>query len=105
MGIARYENKEEKISPILKIRIKGTEWSEAQSPYILQDQKLQSWIFVKAIDKAGNERVAELAPQKSLKWYEDYLIWFIIIVAVLIGLLGLLIFKKYGGEKYFTNRH
>jgi hypothetical protein len=80
-GINRYEIKETR-QIFFEIFSK---WISAKSPYVLRDQKLQSWIFVKAIDKVGNERVAELAPQKKLAWYEDYLIWVIIIVAILIS--------------------
>ena len=36
-------------------------WKKGESPYLLEDQKLESRILVKAIDKAGNSRVVELA--------------------------------------------
>ncbi len=40
------------------------------SPYVLEDQSLRSIIRVKAVDKAGNEYIATLAPQnESLPWY------------------------------------
>jgi hypothetical protein len=45
-------------------------WREIRSPYVLQDQSLSSTIFVRAIDKAGNEYVATLAPQnKTSQFY------------------------------------
>ncbi|HHE65575.1 MAG TPA: hypothetical protein ENL09_06080 [Bacteroidetes bacterium] len=52
-GIANFFNKlfgkwEEKSS-----------WKEGESPYLLADQSLGSVIKVKAIDKAGNERLVE----------------------------------------------
>jgi hypothetical protein len=37
-------------------------WKTAQSPYVLEDQKLHSIITVKAIDKASNERIFEYTP-------------------------------------------
>ncbi len=40
-------------------------WIEAQSPYVLRDQKLTSKILVKAVDKNGNERVVEYTPPQS----------------------------------------
>jgi len=55
----------------------------AESPYVLKDQKLKSYIYVKAVDKAGNERMAILPPQNPLKWYENYFILGIIILIVL----------------------
>jgi hypothetical protein len=37
-------------------------WKKAAIPYLLEDQELLSVIKVKAIDKAGNERVIEFTP-------------------------------------------
>ena len=42
-------------------------WIEARSPYVLKDQSLNSTIRVKAIDKAGNEYIATLIPDESLR--------------------------------------
>ncbi len=41
-------------------------WIEAESPYVLRDQKLRSKIMVKAVDKNGNERVVAYTPPMSL---------------------------------------
>jgi hypothetical protein len=41
-------------------------WLETRSPYILKDQSLRSTIRVRAIDKAGNEYIATLAPQNAV---------------------------------------
>jgi hypothetical protein len=40
-------------------------WIEARSPYVLEDQSLNSTIRVKAIDKAGNEYIAVLIPPEA----------------------------------------
>ena len=56
-------------------------WTTAESPYLLKDQKLRSHVFVKAIDKAGNERLAILFPQTP--WYKDYAVWGIIILIII----------------------
>lgn len=40
------------------------EWTKAESPYPIKDQSLKNIIKVKAVDKAGNERIAEYKPQK-----------------------------------------
>lgn len=45
---------------------KRTFWTRAESPYVLRDQNLRSKIMVKALDKIGNERVAEFNPETSL---------------------------------------
>jgi len=65
-----------------RINTKG--WVEAESPYVLKDQKLRSYIYVKAIDKAGNERIVELPATYPLPWYKNYYLWCIIILASII---------------------
>jgi hypothetical protein len=40
-------------------------WQEVRSPYVVRDQSLRSTIRVRAVDKAGNEYVATLAPQNT----------------------------------------
>lgn len=42
-------------------------WVTTRSPYELSDQSLNSIIRVKAIDKAGNEYIASLLPDESLR--------------------------------------
>jgi len=54
----------------------------AESPYLLQNQKLDQKIFVKAIDKSGNERMAKVEPRYPMKWYEVWWIWGIIILGI-----------------------
>lgn len=41
---------------------KESHWVQAESPYVLRDQKLHSKIMVKAVDKNGNERVVTFTP-------------------------------------------
>jgi len=71
-GIDHYEVKE------------NGNWIIAESPYVLKDQKLRSFIYVKAIDKLGNERIAVLRPKNFLTLYKNYLIWSIIILGIII---------------------
>jgi hypothetical protein len=66
-GIDHYEVKEGKRN-----------WKRAESPYLLEDQSLKSKILVKAVDKAGNERIAEyVPPQKPFLWW--------VIIPILVG--------------------
>jgi|GEM_PF-507016 len=45
------------------------DWKIAETPYLLQDQTLQSIILIKAVDKAGNERISEIIPaEKPVPW-------------------------------------
>ncbi len=62
-----------------------SKWIPAESPYVLQDQDLRSYVFVKAVDRAGNERIVFLPPKYPLKWYEQPLVWVILILGVIIG--------------------
>jgi hypothetical protein len=78
-GIAHYEVQEG-----------GQEWRRADSPYLLEDQSLSDIIKVKAVDKAGNEYIAEYVPaiEKS-----NPLLYWIIILIILVG-AGLICLKK-----------
>jgi hypothetical protein len=67
-------------------------WQKATSPYLLEDQSLQSIIKVKAVDKAGNERIAEYLPPYRITW-KDVLPWIILII-VGIGIIIWLIAKR-----------
>ncbi len=78
-GMAFYRLREVKqkiLTPFIK-------WQTVQSPHILKDQQLKSFIYIKAVDRAGNARIAVVSPQQSLKWYENYLVWIIIILLIL----------------------
>lgn len=64
------------------------EWRRAVSPYLLADQKLKSKISVRAVDKAGNERVAEYNPPPKPIPY-----WTIIIILIIVLTFGLWIIR------------
>jgi hypothetical protein len=69
-------------------------WQEAASPFVLKDQNLRSFVFVKAVDKKGNERLEILSPQNRV-WYESFWFYGIIILIIVLLLLG----KKLWREK------
>jgi hypothetical protein len=50
-------------------------WKKADSPYILQDQSLLSYIYVKAVDRNGNFRSTFLAPKNKIIFYKSYDFW------------------------------
>ena len=96
-GIDRYEVKE---VPLGRFNFFGlgrmnVPWRPAVSPYLLQDQSLNSTILVKAIDKAGNEYIATLVPDESLRstkltmidllFAASILIFAILIIVVALG--------------------
>ncbi|HOX29888.1 MAG TPA: hypothetical protein P5080_02875 [Candidatus Paceibacterota bacterium] len=65
-------------------------WVTAESPYVLKDQELRSFIFIKAVDKAGNARTEKIAPQNPLHWHEKYEN----LVLIVLGLAIVLLIKK-----------
>lgn len=66
-GISHYEVIEEPVEDtrLFTFGAATTVWTEARSPYVLNDQSLKSTIRVRAVDKAGNEYIATLAPQNA----------------------------------------
>lgn len=90
-------------------------WVEAQSPYVLRDQKLRSKIMVKAVDKNGNERIVTYTPPMSALTELTSTSGFLSILAVLV-LIGILVFftvlmrrrtkmEKKKGEEVFPPEH
>ena len=62
-------------------------WQKGESPYLLADQALRHYVFVKALDKKGNARIAILPSPKPLAWYEKFWIYGIIITVVVPALV------------------
>jgi hypothetical protein len=64
-------------------------WIVARSPYVLEDQSLNSIIRVRALDKAGNEYIATLVPEENLRRLssDSYLFFGVIGFVALVGLL------------------
>ena len=79
-GISQFQIKETRL-PASFLPF-GGEWREAQTPYLLQDQQLASYIYVRAIDKSGNKRVAMLSPWQGV-FYLNWRVWGIIILLLL----------------------
>jgi len=77
-GISHYEIQE------VKNGIRETKWQRAESPYLLQDQALRSYIYVKAVDRAGNERIETIESQHPVRWHDNWWIWIIIILGSMI---------------------
>jgi LPXTG-motif cell wall-anchored protein len=46
---------------------------------------LRSYVFVRAIDRAGNIRMAVVAPRSSVTGYEKNIIWVIIMILALVA--------------------
>jgi hypothetical protein len=80
-GVDRYEVKEGERQFVV-----------ANSPYVLQDQSLKSVIYVKAVDKAGNYKLAQLSPKLAQKpIYANW--WFLLIIISALSVIFTVYFK------------
>ncbi|MBI5153079.1 MAG: hypothetical protein HZA36_01320 [Parcubacteria group bacterium] len=72
-GIDHYEVFEGKSRLDMKTRnAPYHRWKTVESPYVLQDQSRSSYVYIKAIDRVGNETISEFIPQESPSkrtWY------------------------------------
>ncbi|MDO8407622.1 MAG: cohesin domain-containing protein [bacterium] len=57
-------------------------WTRVDSPYTLRDQYLTSDMYIKAVDRAGNERIAVFHRSHLLRPYEWVILCAIIVVLV-----------------------
>jgi len=96
-GIDRYLVMEEPLSQLGMFEWGRADapWIEARSPYVLRDQSLNSIIRVKAIDKAGNEYVATLIPDESMRTYSDNQM-FTYVISATFGIIFLLLLVTIG---------
>ena len=90
-GLDYYEISETKV---VDIQPQLLEFKKGTSPYLLEDQSLQSIIKVKAVDKAGNERIVEIKPIESSQEKKQFSWWFIIFI-ILIGFIIWWIKRKF----------
>ena len=65
----------------------SAKWIRAESPYELSDRAMQGLIFIKAVDKAGNMRIATVLPKHPLPFYHSLLFWSILGMAFVILLV------------------
>ncbi len=65
-------------------------WRKTASPYKLNDQHRRHTIFIKAVDRSGNEKIVKIAPA-SLSPFEQ---WAWIIGVVLVLALGILMLRR-----------
>ena len=99
-GLSHYEVIEEttKQANLFDFGAANAPWETSRSPYVLKDQRLNSIIRVKAIDKAGNEYIATLQPDDVMKpkvylTYQVQLGLFIAIVSLLVLVSSLFLWK------------
>lgn len=56
----------------------------AESPYLLKNQSLDEKIYIKAVDRAQNERTATFKPDQW-KWYRQYVLLGIMLILIIAG--------------------
>jgi len=92
-GISHYEVSETKDKLDLnKNNEKNVSWAITDGPYSLKDQELKNYVYVKAVDKAGNERIAMVLPQKSEKYSHYIYIKSCAIIAAIVLLAAAFVF-------------
>ncbi len=94
-GVAQYDVFESSrhYSDKTLLRKEGIEWQSANSPHVLTDQELHSYVYIRAVDRAGNIRIASIAPIHPLPWYEKSAIWGILLVGTSLVFGALLWFR------------
>ncbi|USN87830.1 MAG: hypothetical protein H6779_00065 [Candidatus Nomurabacteria bacterium] len=103
-GISHYEVMEEPLSKLNSFTWGGADvpWKKPDhaNVYVLEDQSLNSTIRVKAVDKAGNEYIATLVPDESLRTITNNQIfnWAIlvgvIIILIILGVVAVIILRR-----------
>ena len=109
-GIDRYQVMEEPNTQFASFEWGRADapWVDAVSPYVLEDQSLNSIIRVRALDKAGNEYVATIVPDDSLRSMSNsqlinlMLIVFTALVAVSV-LVGIVMYIRKRRQEAVTN--
>jgi len=61
------------------------QWRRADSPYLLSDQFLASYVYVRAVDRAGNERLATLSPEHLPLYYNENFLFGILMLSALLA--------------------
>lgn len=79
-GIDHYE-----IQESLSGKPNDNNWKIVSNPYVLQDQSLKSYIFIKAVDKVGNSTITTIPPK--IKSYSQKKIIIFVLISGLVVLL------------------
>lgn len=100
-GIAYYEVKESPQSYSIASLYQSSSWRKAESPELLADQQLKSNILIKAVDKAGNERIAKIPAQNPVPWYQNYIILSLLLLILIV--VGRFLFARSSKESISTD--
>lgn len=91
-GISHYEIAEQQGDQVFDYA--KLQWRPAQNPEVLLDQSRRSFVYIKAVDKVGNESISVLLPLSKQNLYQNIWFWCIIITLLLLCLGGFLWKRK-----------
>jgi hypothetical protein len=94
-GVDHYEVQESRFNFMFK-----PSWIVTESPYVLSDQNLRSYVHVRAYDASGNFRTETLSPLYPTSFYQSVVFWVIILVAIF---LCVFLYKKKIKNKICSN--
>jgi hypothetical protein len=80
-GVDHYEVLE---NPWFYFRLWSSKYVKIESPYLIKDQSLSSTIYIKAIDKSGNERIVKFYDPSAFSWLRRSIIFGIILIICII---------------------
>ncbi|MFZ2500981.1 MAG: cohesin domain-containing protein [Minisyncoccia bacterium] len=83
-GIDNYVVSESRI-PSFMLPLFSLSWRVTASPYVVANQDLTSTIYIKAVDRSGNERLSVFPPQHLFTVYEKVVLIAILILFVLLS--------------------
>ncbi len=93
-GIREYRVLETKQPLNLQTKIDTSQWQVAVGPYVLVDQSRTSFIYIAAVDRFGNLKIAHVDPSHNASWYNIPLVWYILIVLIIILVYWLTLKQK-----------
>ena len=82
-GIDYYE-----VQETSKKKSEINKWERTESPYLLKDQTRESYIFVKAVDRKGNERVEKIYPISYKPWYQRPVTYIIVALLLVLAVMA-----------------
>ncbi len=94
-GIAYYEIQENKTS-----EPNPEAWRPVDNPTRLIDQTRRSYVFLKAVDRQGNEKIISLGPNPEVRYNLYYLLGGLILLLIVVAYL-----LNYYGKKKHAHRH
>ncbi len=95
-GVDHYAVAESRL-PSFLLSLFPLTWHTATSPHMLADQNLTSSVYIKAVDRAGNERLSIYPPQHLFTAYEK-----VVLIVILIGVV-FLFWRRGWGRRFKKN--